>query len=118
MPAVSGALVSLSAHVPLRFFLFSEDEGAYEDYYRELVSEVRVLGEKFKPEWVKRHRDNHFLDAAAAYMLNVQAIPEGIERLPEAAMPNRKEQVSEVERAGKAQMASIRDRFRNMGKLR
>lgn len=102
----------------MRFFLLSEDEGAYEDYSRELVSEVRVLGEKFKPEWVKRQRDNHFLDAAAAYMLNVQAIPEGIERLPEAAMPNRKEQVSEVERAGKAQRASIRDRFRNMGKRR
>ena len=70
---------------PGAFFLFSQDEDAYEDYSRQLVSEVRVLGEKFKPEWIKRQKDNHFLDAealaaAAAYMLNVQAIPEGIAR--------------------------------------
>jgi hypothetical protein len=33
-------------------------------------------------------------------------------------MPEREEQVSEVAKAGKAQMASIRDRFRDMGKRR
>jgi phage terminase large subunit GpA-like protein len=106
--------------MPGAFHLFSDDEGAYEDYARQLVSEVRVLGEKFKPEWVKRQRDNHFLDAealaaAAAYMLNVQAIPEGIERPPEEPNPEREAHVSEIEKAGKSQrISSIRERFRNM----
>ncbi|MNT79077.1 hypothetical protein D3C72_2183790 [compost metagenome] len=87
------------------------------------MSEVRVLGERFKPEWVKRQRDNHFLDAealaaAAAYMLNVQAIPEGIERPSEEPKTEREAHVSEVEKAGKLQMSSIRERFRNMGRSR
>lgn len=106
---------------PGAFFLFSEDEDAYEDYARQLVSEARVLGEKFKPEWVKRQRANHFFDcealaAAAAYMLNVQAIPEGIERRPEPTqvVPGG----SAIERAAAASAASIRDRFRNMGASR
>lgn len=118
---------------PGAFFLFSQEEDAYEDYSRQLVSEVRVLGEKFKPEWIKRQRDNHFLDAealaaAAAYMLNVHTIPDGIERpaeegadqdipdldnepMPEAPAPA----TSEIEKAASVQVASIRDRFRSMG---
>ncbi|XOK12637.1 terminase gpA endonuclease subunit [Agrobacterium tumefaciens] len=117
---------------PGAFFLFSQDEAAYEDYARQLVSEVRILGEKLKPTWVPRQKANHFLDAealaaAAAYMLNVQAIPEGIERpddepapevtpseddlLPETPASN----PTEIEKAAAVQVASIRDRFRNMG---
>lgn len=110
---------------PGAFFLFSQEEDAYEDYGRQLVSEVRVLGERFKPEWIKRQRDNHFLDAealaaAAAYMLNVQAIPSGIERKPlaPANAPQGEGQKSAVEIAAAAQAAIIRDRFRNMGVAR
>lgn len=47
-----------------------------------------------KPVWVKRSRHNHFLDcealcAAIGYMMNVQRIPEGLERARkrEAAVP-------------------------------
>jgi len=110
---------------PGAFFLFREDDDpngdGYEDYARQLLSEVRVLGDKFKPEWIKRQRANHFLDAealaaAAAYMLNVQAIPEGIERKAEpAATPVAG---TAIEKVVVAQAASIRDRFRNMGASR
>ena len=48
-----------------------------------------------KPVWVKRSRNNHFLDAEAlcaaiGYTLNVQRIPEGVERKLsiEAAVPD------------------------------
>ncbi|MBN9033693.1 MAG: phage terminase large subunit family protein [Rhizobiales bacterium] len=129
---------------PGAFFLFSQDEREYEDYARQLVSEVRVLGPKLKPTWVPRQKANHFLDAealaaAAAYMLNVQAIPEGVERPgPEAeppvaddatddtgavyqrelealeAPPSPRE--TEIEKAAAVKVASIRDRFRNMGR--
>jgi phage terminase large subunit GpA-like protein len=57
-----------------------------EDYCRQVVSEVRVVNrETGKPEWIPRSRQNHFLDcealcAAAAYILNVQRIPEGAVR--------------------------------------
>lgn len=110
---------------PGAFFLFSDEEDAWEDYSRQLVSEVRVLGEKFKPEWIKRQRDNHFLDAealaaAAAYMLNVQAIPEGIERAPGAGEQPADEASADEAEAAPAPPAlppalSIRERFRNMG---
>ena len=47
-----------------------------------------------KPVWVKRSRHNHYLDcealcAAIGYTMNVQRIPEGVERVPkrEAAVP-------------------------------
>lgn len=110
---------------PGAFFLFSQDEDAYEDYARQLISEVRVMGDKFKPEWVKRQKDNHFLDAealaaAAAYMLNVQTIPEGVERPVDEAEDEppapRAPAPSEIEKAAAVQVASIRDRFRNMGR--
>lgn len=109
----------LGEPMPGAFYLFSQPEDDYEDYARQLVSEVRVLGEKFKPVWIKRQRDNHFLDAealaaAAAYMLNVQAIPEGVERRPdEAAAPADADQPKRPSET--AMSSSIKDRFRNMG---
>lgn len=53
-----------------------------ENYCRQLVSEVRVLGINGKPQWVVRSRDNHFLDAeamaaAAGFQLNVQHLRGG-----------------------------------------
>lgn len=53
-----------------------------EDYCRQVVSEVRTVNHiNSKPVWVKRSRNNHYLDcealcAAAAHTLNVQRIPE------------------------------------------
>ncbi len=80
------------------FYLHSE---ADEDYARQVLSEVRIVHPgKPKPEWKQVRRDNHYFDcealcAAAGYTLNVQMIPEGIERewgdddgeLPDAGEP-------------------------------
>lgn len=74
---------------PGSFYLFTEPGDVtgdgFEDYARQLVSEARVYGAKGKPEWVKRQRDNHFLDAEAlaavgGFMANVQQLPEGARR--------------------------------------
>jgi phage terminase large subunit GpA-like protein len=72
---------------------FHVHEAVSEDYCKQLTSEARVVVEG-KPVWVKRSRHNHFLDcealcAAIGYTLNVQRIPEGVERKPtlEAAVP-------------------------------
>lgn len=108
---------------PGAFFLFSQPEDDYEDYARQLVSEVRVLGEKFKPEWVKRQKDNHYLDAealaaAAAYMLNVQSIPEGVERSVEPEPEpdgDGDDDPAPAPVAPAVAATSIKDRFRNMG---
>lgn len=102
---------------PGAFFVHND---ADEDYARQIVSEVRVLGDKLKPEWVKRQKDNHFLDcealaAAAAYSLNVQSIPEGVERnhtKPAEQAPPKDTGPDAPPR--KAPSQSIRDRFRNM----
>lgn len=65
------------------FYLHSE---ADEDYARQVLSEVRIVHPgKPKPEWKSIRRDNHYFDcealcAAAGYTLNVQMIPEGVER--------------------------------------
>ncbi len=103
---------------PGAFFVHNEVD---EDYARQLVSEARVLGEKLKPEWIKRQRDNHFLDAeslaaAAAYSLNVQSIPEGVERntTPAARRPEAPGPEGDGPSPPPAQQ-SIRDRFRKMG---
>lgn len=101
---------------PGAFFVHNETD---EDYARQLVSEVRVLGDKLKPEWMKRQRDNHFFDAevmaaAAAYSLNVQAIPEGIERAPGAGGAQR-DPSGAVTPPRPQPIKSIRDRFRDMG---
>ena len=106
---------------PGEFFLHND---ADEDYARQVVSEARVIGDKLKPEWVKRQKANHFLDceamaAAAAYSLNVQAIPEGIERtwnLPNEVAPEEPAAAApEPAVAGEPPALSIRDRFRTMG---
>lgn len=67
--------------VPGAFYVHSDIS---EDYCRQVASEARTVTDG-KPVWVKRHRDNHFLDceamlAAAAYSINVQRIPEGVSR--------------------------------------
>jgi phage terminase large subunit GpA-like protein len=101
---------------PGAFFVHNEID---EDYARQLVSETRVLSDKLKPEWVKRQRDNHFLDAeslaaAAAYSLNVQAIPEGIERASVGSAMRSDPSDAAAPSSPPPQM-SIRDRFRQMG---
>lgn len=63
-----------------------------ENYCRQLVSEVRVIGVNGKPQWMVRSRDNHFLDAeamaaAAGYQLNVQHLRGGSRRPPPPANP-------------------------------
>lgn len=73
---------------PGAFYVHSE---VTDDYAMQVASEVRVI-EKGKPKWVPRHRDNHFLDceaicAAMAYSLNVQRIPEGVERPDAGGLP-------------------------------
>ena len=105
---------------PGALFLHSGDEVEYEDYARQLVSEARILENGVKPRWVKRQKDNHFLDcealaAAAAYTLNVQSIPEGVERtfaLPGGSTPA-EEDIPATPAAPAS--SSIRDRFRDMG---
>lgn len=48
----------------------------------QLVSEARIKKPSGRPMWVRRSKDNHYLDCeamayAAGYLLNVQRIPEG-----------------------------------------
>lgn len=55
---------------------------ATDDYCMQLVSEARVKKPSGRPLWVRRSKDNHYLDCeamayAAGYLLNVQRIPEG-----------------------------------------
>lgn len=70
---------------------FHVHEQVSEDYCKQLTSEARVVVEG-KPVWVKRSRHNHFLDcealcAAIGYAMNVQRIPEGVERRTAAELP-------------------------------
>lgn len=63
-------------------FYLHADTG--EDYAKQLTSEVRLI-EDGKPVWKQRAKDNHYLDveamlAAIGYTMNVQRIPEGVER--------------------------------------
>lgn len=55
---------------------WSVPEDITEDYCRQIVSEARVLSPSGKPAWVRKSRNNHFLDceamaAAAAYHLRL-----------------------------------------------
>ena len=112
------------------FFLHSE---ADEEYARQVLSEARVIEQGVnKPKWVKRRKDNHFLDcealvAAVGYALNVQTIPEGVvrnwddddeisvaERKPEPDEPDDDPPPSNDPPPPPA-TASLRNRFRNMG---
>lgn len=90
---------------PGAWFL-NEETG--EDYARQIVSEARLKTPSGKPQWVKRSRENHYLDcealaAAAGYFLNVQRIgpkttavrdeiPESdeVEQVQTAAVPDSK----------------------------
>lgn len=68
---------------PGAFHIFSEDKGVLEPYARQITSEVRII-DNGKPKWVTRG-ENHFFDCeamvtAGAFTLNVQRIPEGVER--------------------------------------
>lgn len=61
--------------------------GTGEDYARQIVSEARTRGPNNRPVWVRRSRDNHFLDCeamatAAGFFLNAQRIRE---RTPQEA---------------------------------
>jgi phage terminase large subunit GpA-like protein len=57
-----------------------------EDYAKQLVSEVRIVdGATGRPQWVQKSRANHYLDCesltmAIGYSLNVQRIPDGVQR--------------------------------------
>ncbi len=60
-------------------WLLDRGEDTNEAYARQIVSEARTLSPTFRPVWVRRSRDNHYLDcealsAAAGYFLNVQRI--------------------------------------------
>jgi phage terminase large subunit GpA-like protein len=70
---------------PGAFFLHEE---ATEDYCRQLVSEARTKSPTGKPVWVRKSRNNHFLDceamnAAAGFMLGVHRFPAGTLRARE-----------------------------------
>jgi len=63
---------------------FHVHEGVSEDYCKQVVSEARVVVDG-RPTWIRRSRQNHYLDcealcAAIGYALNVQRIPEGVIR--------------------------------------
>jgi phage terminase large subunit GpA-like protein len=60
---------------------FHLHEETLEDYFQQIVSEVRVLGVNGRPSWIQRSRENHYLDcealaAAAAYQNNAHRIGE------------------------------------------
>ena len=75
-----------------------------EDYCRQLVAETRVIGPSGRPTWVKRQKDNHYLDCeamlqAAAYKINAEyfgagAAARAAERRAERAGQDRTEPAS------------------------
>lgn len=119
---------------PGAFYLYTDgkdpDGEAFEDYARQLVSEVRVFGDKMKPIWTKRQKDNHFLDAealcaVAGFMLNVHTLPEGVtmdvgpsafDYPVETTDEKPADDAGSVILAGNAAdvAAAIRDRYRSM----
>ena len=112
------------------FYMHSD---ADEEYARQVVSETRTIEAGVsKPKWVKLRKDNHFLDcealaAAAAFTLNVQAIPEGTVRewgndptsVDTSAIEGQEtddgDEPPPSTRPPAPAAASLRDRFRNMG---
>lgn len=61
---------------PTRLGAWHMSQQAEDAYFKQLVSETRVIQEG-KPKWLQLARDNHYLDceamaAAAAYLLNAQ----------------------------------------------
>jgi phage terminase large subunit GpA-like protein len=64
---------------PGAFFL---PEDVSDDYCAQLLSEARVRNKLGRPQWIRRSRDNHYLDCeamayAAGYMLNVHHVGGG-----------------------------------------
>jgi phage terminase large subunit GpA-like protein len=62
---------------------------ADDDYCKQIVSEVRIVGPRGKVEWKKIRTDNHFLDVeamnvAAAHILGVHTLGKPKEKEPEA----------------------------------
>lgn len=58
-----------------------------EDYCRQLISEARIRRPSGRHQWIQTSKANHYLDceamqAAAAYLLNVQRIPDNASRNP------------------------------------
>jgi phage terminase large subunit GpA-like protein len=114
------------------FYLHNE---ADEEYARQVLSEVRIVHPgKPKPEWKQIRRDNHYFDcealcAAAGFVLNVQAIPVGVERKwgeDDAALPDANEPevapIEETETSVEDQpepkadpKLNLRNRFRRIG---
>lgn len=94
----------------------NEDTG--EDYARQIVSEARVRAPSGKASWIRRSRDNHFLDcealaAAAGYFLNVQRIGVNATREPAEAKaddaPPAKKELETVGAPAPAPAAVARD---------
>ena len=107
---------------------FHVHSGVTEDYCKQLTSEARIVVEG-KPRWVRRARANHFLDcealcAAIGYALNVQRIPEGVQRDSDEGRPDGVQarehdgDASTPPPAGPSPVgggASFRNRFANIG---
>lgn len=127
------SLVHSRVKTPLdKLGAFYLHDDADEEYARQVLSEVRTVqpGDP-KPKWQKTQRDNHFLDcealaAVAGYVMNVQAIPEGIERewatdeQAEAETAPAEDETDlppeEVEqRAAEQVQTDLRSRFRSLG---
>lgn len=58
-------------------------DGVSDDYCRQIVSESRVVLDSGRVEWVRRNKENHYLDCeamqgAASYMLNMQRVKERV----------------------------------------
>jgi phage terminase large subunit GpA-like protein len=64
-----------------------------DDYCKQIISEARIRLASGAPRWVRRSKENHFLDceamqAAASHLLNAQRIPVGFARpAPKHAAP-------------------------------
>lgn len=91
---------------------FHLHELATEDYAKQLVSEARLKSPSGKPTWVRRSRENHYLDcealnAAAGYLLGVQRI--GVKARRETA-PTAPQQAP-APAAQAAEGSSIESRF-------
>lgn len=109
---------------PGAFFI---PQNTTEDYAKQLVSEARLVIDG-KPTWVRRQRDNHYLDcealaAAGGYSLNVHRIPDERDFNPRttdppevSSRPPAGEPPAEGSAGPSAGGASFRDRARRVGR--
>lgn len=102
-------------------------EEVTDDYCQQIVSEARTVKPNGQPEWVRRARDNHFLDAealasAGGYLLGAQRLSDRRRGRPEApAEPNEeapaaKEAAPAKEEPASSSGSSRRDRFRSFAR--